>query len=232
MTKNQIEYWRNVEAQRSNLATEAETNRSNLARERETNRSNLANERENYRSNIAREYETTRHNKASEQLGNKQLKEAVRSNLAKETETRRNNMATLAEAARSNQAREQENTFARVADTKIRNRQASTAQYGAYTQRMQTESNVEKNIVSNLTSLAQLQEQSRSNMARESETSRSNRANENIAFNTYGLRRSELTETRRHNVQSELNQSRATTLNFVSSLANALGRVAGSLIRR
>lgn len=44
MTANQINYWNYVENSRHNRATERESNRSNLAREVEENRSNLSNE--------------------------------------------------------------------------------------------------------------------------------------------------------------------------------------------
>lgn len=95
MTKNQIEYQRNVETKRSNLAVETETARanrerekenfrSNTAREAETLRSNLAKEGENYRSNTAREDETRRNNMVHAAIGWGNLGESKRTNLANE----------------------------------------------------------------------------------------------------------------------------------------------------
>lgn len=112
MTRNQIEYQRNVETQRSNQAQEAlkgreleETQRSNKAREAENYRSNTAKEAENYRSNYARERETSRSNRAQEGLMYLRDQEVARSNLANEVLKHQANL----ENVRSNQAREAEN---------------------------------------------------------------------------------------------------------------------------
>lgn len=66
MTTNQINYWANVERERSNRANEAENYRSHVANETETNRSNVAKETETHRANVERETETKRHNKYEE----------------------------------------------------------------------------------------------------------------------------------------------------------------------
>jgi len=91
MTSNAVQYWRNVETKRNNIATLAETTRHNLQTERlneqanenakfsnvENQRHNLATERfaqsqlsanigETRRHNIMQERETTRHNILSE----------------------------------------------------------------------------------------------------------------------------------------------------------------------
>lgn len=75
MTQNQINYQKNLETTRSNLAKEAETHRANVAsetlaarRDAETVRSNLARELETNRSNTAKELETARSNRANEGL--------------------------------------------------------------------------------------------------------------------------------------------------------------------
>lgn len=95
MTANQINYQRNVENNRHNLATEQETARNNRATEAETNRANLA-----------REGETSKHNRASEKQARKELKETRRSHKANEKlgsltllETNRHNLATENQAA-------------------------------------------------------------------------------------------------------------------------------------
>lgn len=108
MTRNQIDYWKNVETERHNRAVEAqglvdldlkrqantisagslaETQRSNQAREAETNRSNLAKEanellrtNETIRHNQATESETHRSNVVQENLSNRSLKETQRHN--------------------------------------------------------------------------------------------------------------------------------------------------------
>lgn len=105
MTRNQIEFQRNVETNRSNLVNETETNRANVAKEglqkeqnEETKRSNLAREAETQRSNLARETETSRSNRAQEALGYANLAEAKRSHLANELL----GSATLAENSRHN----------------------------------------------------------------------------------------------------------------------------------
>lgn len=119
MTKNQIEYWRYKEEQRSNLAKEKEQNRTNVANEEltrnrdanvyylgqlnaqenqrhnlavegETARSNLARESETLRSNLARESETARANRMGEQISLQNLEEKKRSNLASEAIARSN----------------------------------------------------------------------------------------------------------------------------------------------
>lgn len=103
MTRNQIEYQKHLEQQRSNRAQEALTGRSideqvrsNQARESENYRSNLARETENTRSNQARERETFRHDVNTEILTAGLNAETARSNLARELEN-----------ARANQAREE-----------------------------------------------------------------------------------------------------------------------------
>lgn len=111
MTKNQIEYWRNVETKRSNLATELETKRSNEARELETRRHNLVVEQQGFstlaeqaRSNQAREYETSRSNLENERIRRDsqateraQLSEVIAHNRASEA----NNLLAITTQART-----------------------------------------------------------------------------------------------------------------------------------
>lgn len=151
MTKNQIEYLKLLETQRSNKATE-EINRSRAATDREIGLGQLA---ETQRHNIAGEQqqvailgETQRHNVVSEQLQSTSISEAMRSNRAQEEislkrqlEDERSNRAREAETERSNRSRERETE---------RSNRAQEAEYH------------------------------RSNLAREEETHRTNVANEVI----------------------------------------------------
>lgn len=116
MTHNQIEYWKYMEDQRHNVASEEDTdiqnresNRHNVATENfnlmnlaEGKRHNLATEVELNRHNIQAEQETNRHNVSTEELSRNELSEIVRHN--KSTENIGYN--TLAETKRSNLARE------------------------------------------------------------------------------------------------------------------------------
>lgn len=92
MTKNQIEYWRNVETKRNNLITEIETKRANQAKEAET----LAN-------NLRQIEELKRHNREMELLTRQAQDETARRNLEQE----RLALLTHYENQRSNQANEQ-----------------------------------------------------------------------------------------------------------------------------
>lgn len=119
MTTNQLQYWRNVETKRSNLANEnetqrhnrvgeaisantlVETKRHNLATEKETNRSNVANEGIKQRQNSTALYqaqETARHNRAQEQ--NDLLKLASNERIAQAN--RKLGYAQLSETTRHN----------------------------------------------------------------------------------------------------------------------------------
>lgn len=127
MTRNQLTYWANQEAKRSNLANERETNRHNVVTEGETERHNRVGEGETSRHNIAVETETGRHNRVTEDQGQQTIDETKRHNISTETidlgrlnETIRHNQRTegqtdvslgltakqLAEAIRHNKASE------------------------------------------------------------------------------------------------------------------------------
>lgn len=158
MTKNQIEYNKLLEAQRSNIAQEMLTRRRDqnnfdlgsrtLA---ETNRHNLVVESQNKQSLD----ETSRHNKASEKLGRDTLREQSRHNQAVELETNRSNVARERETSRSNRAQE------KIASQRL----SLDAQYRQSQLGLQAAANAE---------------QARSNAAREAETARSNRESERI----------------------------------------------------
>lgn len=228
MTRNQIEYWRNVEAQRSNRANEIETNRSNLARENETRRNNMAVLSETHRANLAREFETIRSNKENERIGWRNANTNAKRVSNDFYVAKRN----VAETERSNRAREQEATARRQEEMEISRRQASTAHYGALTNRFAQQEQSRANVARENQLLGTLVETNRSNIARETETARSNRVREGVSYTNLGLERSKLIEQQRHNRASEGLQQTQTTLNFVSNLANAMARATQTLSRR
>lgn len=127
MTKNQIEYLKLRETQRSNLSNEQERARANRAAEQhnalylgETKRANLERERQGvetlkeqqryhdqtYFLGANQLAETERSNRAREVLTEAQLHETQRANLAREDEERRSNLAREMETSRANYARE------------------------------------------------------------------------------------------------------------------------------
>lgn len=69
MTNNQINYQRQVEEARHNVASEAETSRHNVMTEGETQRHDVATESETNRHNVSVEMETSRHNIQEEGIG-------------------------------------------------------------------------------------------------------------------------------------------------------------------
>lgn len=146
MTRNQIEYWKLKEQQRSNKASQAEQSRSNKAQEQETVRSNRARESETHRSNLINEShqsnvlgETIRANKARESHNVATLQETKRSNVAREAETRRSNLANERETNRSNVARETETMRSNLANESI-SRDRNTINREHY-ERMDSETN-------------------------------------------------------------------------------------------
>lgn len=185
MTRNQIEYAKLREQQRTNQAQEAltslrdqrsyevstrsldESARHNQALEMlefgrmsETGRHN----RETERAQSVQLQETARHNRETETLGTSQLAEQQRSNMVREVETQRSNIAREAETARSNMAREAE-TY-------------------------------RSNLVREVTDAGRLAELVRSDLATEAERKRSAQAQEQ-------LRAAQLAEQIRHNMIME-----------------------------
>lgn len=185
MTRNQIEYSKLLETQRSNRAQEAQTRiRDENARALgfanlgETNRHNLVTESQNQ---LALD-ETSRHNLATEKHNAAVLAESARHNLETESLGR----DTLSETVRHNQAAESETNRHNLSTESIQQYQADTARYSALeTSRHNLASEVELGRHN----LATEAETERSNRAREVENERSNRARED--------------ETNRHNLQSE-----------------------------
>lgn len=114
MTSNQIAYWKNVETNRHNEATEQETNRANIAKESETFRDNVARlnatiayNKEQARHNQSVEAETQRNNDLNFLLGAQRNAETERSNRADEAENHRANVARESENHRHNTMDEQ-----------------------------------------------------------------------------------------------------------------------------
>lgn len=69
MTNNQINYQRQVEDARHNVASENETSRHNVVTEGETQRHDVVTESETNRHNVSTEMETSRHNIQEEGIG-------------------------------------------------------------------------------------------------------------------------------------------------------------------
>lgn len=204
MTKNQIEYNKLLELQRSNRRGEELT----ASRDMEVSRHNLATELQNKasldeqsRANVARETETKRSNLAREA-------ETQRSNLVNESLTRDRD----AEARRSNQAREFL-TSQQIEETK----RSNLAKESLTAQQIQVSRDT-------------LSETRRSNKAKESETSRSNRAKEQETYRSNVAREE---ETKRANLAKEVELNRHNTVSEGVDIARAATYatdVAGRLI--
>lgn len=205
MTKNQIEYAKLLELQRSNQAQEAltqardlETQRHNVVAEsvsldqvRETSRANRALEgyraqqvtlqgqlqEETKRHNIASEVEVHRSNVAGEQLRSQELSETARSHRAQE------GIGVMQVEQRREQAAQQyQSTLLQLGETKRHN--------------IETESEI-----------------SRSHTATEAETKRSNQARE--------------AETTRHNEAAEMELNRHNIISEHIGMKDASARTAG-----
>jgi hypothetical protein len=216
MTKNQIEYWKNVETARNNRAVEAETNRSNLAREAETNRSNLAQERELRRSHGENERLTARSQFLTLQQ-NRALNELEKS---RQSETHRNNVATLNEKQRQRQS-----------DYDIAKRQLNETQYNNRVNQARVDETIRSNKVGErLQSLATYETQ-RANVAREQENRRINSLNANIAQQNVNIQRQRNAEIARANRANELISMRGQSFNLVGSLLNTSASTMNSAVR-
>lgn len=221
MTSNQLQYWRNVETNRNNVAVETETHRSNLAREVETNRSNLARESETNRHNVATEHETNRHNVQTEKLGWEQLRtnqyQFAKTFVQNKINAQRDyniRAGQLNETIRMNKARETENTRHNMAseqlskyDQEIRERQNKRSYAISQAQLRQEQSKIEEtkrsNMAREVNNLLAVKETQRSNVARETENTRSNVARENISMYSNATQRQRLDEDKRHNRTTE-----------------------------
>lgn len=204
MTRNQIEYWRNKEIERNNRAVEIEQNRANLAKEEENRRSNMARERETWRSNLQHENAVRQQmliNLAEVRLNNERRKE---SNL---------------EINRSNLAHERELAASRRSNEGIQRRKDSIAQYGAYTNRMDTLERRRANVANEWARQFELNEQIRANVARETENTRTNTANEGIRRDQLYAENRRINEQIRSNLARESIQMRGQNLTTLTSLA-------------
>lgn len=159
MTKNQIEYLKLRETQRSNLAQE------DLTRARDSR---------SYEIGLGTLTESQRHNRATEEQARVSLDETARHNLAGERLTRssldegiRHNQAVEAEAARHNKVGESYNERALKESGRhnLAQEQIGRSQVGA------SYANINLGY-------SQLSEQARANVARETENTRSNMARE------------------------------------------------------
>lgn len=221
MTRNQIEYWKNVETNRSNLATELETNRTNLAREAETKRANIENER------IARErlaHDIAAFNQ-SHLLAVAQQREVSRSNESKEAEAKRSNIV---------------NEDIRNRDLDITSRKEKTT-YAVSQQNLQLQKAILnqtklKDAVAQSNQLLQMQETNRANVASEqlrakqlaSEASY-REAQKQLNYQQLNLQRKIAEETERSNRTSEMLTARRDTFTLVTNLAKSFAG-AGKLI--
>lgn len=218
MTRNQIEYWRNVEIERSNRANEKETNRSNVAREAETNRHNVVTEKEVNRHNLMTELltsqanaELAKHYERQDSLGaqnlelqTNQLAETVRSNLANEQIRRDSTALGYAQLGLG---------YAQLGETVTHNRNVESTNLLATTGQIQYN-----------------QGQLALGNQKQLETERSNQANESIQqFRNMqdALRNSELV---RHNVRSEELQQRGQNYQLGGSFVGTAGRVGALLV--
>lgn len=194
MTKNQIEYNKLLETQRSNRAQESltekrdnrayevssgtlsETKRHNVAAElvssntlAETKRSNLAREEENYRSNVAKESENVRHNTAVEV-------ETRRSNVAGErlrsrelSEQSRHNLQTESVGRTQAQASMLQATASQRQALVAASRAQEEARHNATVEDESHRANVARETETNRNNVAVLAETIRSNQERERE---------------------------------------------------------------
>lgn len=201
MTKNQIEYLKLRETQRSNRVS-AELKQQELGNAFAINTLSLdetARHNRAVEANTANDVsERVRHNIVSELHSEMSVNEQRRANLAREAETKRSNIASerlgvdslsatrqyhsqqvglgysqLAESSRANQAREAETTRSNQAAESIK--------------------------------LMSQQEITRSNLAKESETHRHNVVSEAISRFGNTLQSEGQSETKRHNQASEVN---------------------------
>lgn len=187
MTKNQIEYLKLQELQRSNRANEALTEKRDTTT-RELGFANLG--------------ETSRHNLATERHNTLVLGETQRHNYAQEA----HNSAVLDETSRHNLAMEAHNE--RIASEQERsNRANESVKIGGLS--LEASKLFEQQRHSRVTEL----EQERSNRARELETSRSNRIRE--AETRRSNLQNEM-ENKRRNIASERQRQQELDYNYAS----------------
>lgn len=232
MTKNQIAFLELQETKRANQAREVETHRANVAQEQLTSLRDTG-------TLVLRDRElaeTVRSNYAREGLQSRTIAETERSNKAREAETYRSNVARETETYRSNVARERENYRHNVATEGIGYMQASAAQTQAaaamgnvYMRGAELASlNQYRGYDLGLRSAAQA-ETERSNLARERENAAHNRAMEDVARREATVKEGNLSESQRHNKQTELQGWFTTGSRVVDTLSNVQKNVVQGL---
>lgn len=200
MTKNQIEYWKNVETERTNRAQELENQRHN----------------EKMESLKAAELKQNKTLRQKELNQNKLL--ASLSNQLRSQE--------LMEQTRSNRARESENTSSRVQSGQIAYSQQRISQNVAGEQLHETR---RANQAQESFRLTNLDEIKRSNLIKEQELYRSNIAQENLKAAQTSLDRQRIAEQARANRVNEGIRRTEVVTNLVGSLANVAARSLSSL---
>lgn len=163
MTRNQIEYWRNVEDKRAHLANEQENLRSHLAQEAENRRSNMARESQNYQNYLLDKdtkskslVETKRSNLSSEKIRRREAstadysattnrlahQEKMRSNLANEQQAHNDLLSRNAHYLRQDEEQVRTN-LAREGETYRSNKQNEMVKFGQLQEQKQHNRNTE-----------------------------------------------------------------------------------------
>lgn len=206
MTNNQIQYWRNVEAERTNKAKETET----------------------YRANRAAEQELSRHNVEMEKL----QRQSNRTNLYAATTSAYHQMRQLSEQNRANVAREQENVAQRSANYALGVRNAGIAQFNAETNRLVNAETNRSNLAREKFNLTNLAEIGRANLASEAIRTATNRVTQQRNVNEYNLNLRKQSEYERQNKAQNAIQMRGQNFQLVSNLANTLSNASISALRK
>lgn len=247
MTKNQIEYWRNAETKRNNLAIEKETNRANLAREKWQNKT---------------AEETERHNRETERLGRDQFSLAMaqhRNELYMQSISNALNARRQAEVERSNRANEKNTQQRIVYDYTVGATNAQTARMTVEEQRRSNSAYEEYRTKSLQETQRHNQELETLGLMQNEEIARSNLANEAIKTAETGIKQQQVSldsqrlqeqarhnsvveqETHRANVSREsidqwnatanLMRASSSIVNSLDSLANNHGSSLGKKVR-
>lgn len=224
MTSDQINYWRYKEDQRSNLANEKETNRHNVSTENETNRHNVTTEKETKRHNIRTEFltsmsiiETRRHNMVTELQNASAQLEIQRANRAQEALARDRNIISMSQIGLG---------YAQLNETKRANLMNEALKLGSLNETIRSNQAREFNTRAQFTS--QLSETHRANLAQEALAAQRNSISRMQAA-TDALR---LTETQRHNRQSELNERRGQNYQLIGTMMRSASSMIASSGKR
>lgn len=234
MTSDQIQYWRNVEQQRSNLAQERETNRANLAREQETYRHNVAQIAEAKRAANLNARITQYGQAITNQHYSRQDAQSARK-LASDRDIA---LKQLAESKRASIAREYEQHRSAVVGESLRRTEAQTNQYIASIRDRELAEKSRAARAGESLQLINLTEQGRANIAREQENLRSNQAQESLKAQSIGLEQAKLNEQHRANVMQETLKQRQQVIDmrgqnfqFAGNLINTYTRYTSDAMR-